>query len=128
MACAQVQGNDLAVALGGQGGRLELNTMMPLMAHDLLQSAHILTNACRLFAEKCILGVEGDAARCAEMVEKSLAMVTALAPRIGYDAAAALAKEAFASGRTIRDLCREKNVLPEMELEALLDPETMVGD
>jgi fumarate hydratase class II len=128
MACAQVQGNDLAVALGGQGGRLELNTMMPVMAHNLLQSSEVLANACRLFAQKCVRGLEADTTRCAEIVEKSLAMVTALAPRIGYDAAAALAKEAYAAGKTIRELCRDKNVLPEAELEALLDPATMVGE
>jgi len=125
--CAQVQGNDLAVALGGQGGRFELNTMMPLMAHDLLQSVALLTSACRLFAERCVRGLEADESRCAEMVERSLAMVTALAPALGYDRAAALAKEAYATGRTIRELVREKGLLPGEELERLLDARRMTG-
>jgi fumarate hydratase class II len=127
MVCAQVQGNDLAVALGGQGGRLELNAMMPVMAHNLLQSATLLSNASRLFAEKCVLGLKADEARCSAMVERSLAMVTALAPRIGYDAAADLAKEAYATGKTIRELCIEKGVLPADDLAKLLDPSSMVG-
>ncbi len=127
MACAQVQGNDLAVALGGQAGHFELNTMMPLMAHNLLQSISLLSHAAELFATRCVEGLQADEARCAWMVEQSLAMVTALAPRIGYDAAAALAKEAYASGKTIRALCIEKKVLPQDELNRLLDARKMTG-
>lgn len=128
MVCAQVQGNDLAVALGGQGGRFELNTMMPLMAHNFLQSVELLANASRLFAERCVKGLAADSARCTEMVERSLAMVTALAPALGYDKAAALAKEAYASGRTIREVAREMGLLSEEELARLLDARRMTGD
>ncbi len=127
MVCARVQANDLAVALGGQGGHFELNTMMPLMAHDLLQSLSILSRAAELFAKRCVEGIEADEERCAWMVERSLAMVTALAPRIGYDAAAALAKEAYASGKTIKELCLEKKILPAEEVARLLDARKMTG-
>ncbi len=127
MVCAQVQGNDVATVLGGQGGHFELNTMMPLMAHNLLQSISLLSRAAELFATRCIEGIEADEARCERLVEQSLAMVTALAPRIGYDAAASLAKEAYASGKTIRDICLEKEVLPSEELDRLLDARKMTG-
>jgi len=127
MVCAQVQGNDLAVALGGQGGHFELNTMMPLMAHDLLQSLELLARGSRLFAERCVKGLTAEEARCAELVERSLAMVTTLAPALGYDRAAALAKEAYATGRTIRELVREKGLMPEEELTRLLDARRMTG-
>jgi fumarate hydratase class II len=127
MVCAQVQGNDTAVAIGGLGGRFELNTMMPVMAHNLLQSVSILANGAHLFADRCIRGLEADEERCGEMVEKSLAMVTALAPRIGYDAAAAVAKEAHVTGRNVRDVCREKRLLSEEALDDLLDARKMTG-
>ena len=89
-----ILGNDLTVALAGQGGHFELNTMLPVMAANLLDSVSILATACRTFADRCVKGLAADEARCEEMVERSLAMVTALAPVIGYDVAAALAKEA----------------------------------
>jgi fumarate hydratase class II len=128
MVCAQVLGNDVTVAISGQQGHFELNTMLPVMAANLLGSATILANACRAFTRNCIQGIEADEARCEQMVERSLAMVTALAPAIGYDAAAALAHEAHATGRTIRELCLEKNVLPEAELARLLDARKMTGE
>ena len=128
MVCAQVLGNDVTVALSGQQGHFELNTMLPVMAANLLGSATLLANACRAFTRNCIHGLEADEARCEQMVERSLAMVTALAPVIGYDAAAALAHEAHATGRTIRELCLEKNVLPEAELTRLLDARKMTGE
>ena len=128
MVCAQVLGNDLTVAVAGQGGHFELNTMLPVMAANLLDSVSILAAACRTFADRCVRGLAADEARCEEMVERSLAMVTALAPVIGYDAAAALAKEAHASGRTIRELCEEKNILPKEQLKRLLDARAMTGE
>ena len=128
MVCAQVLGNDVTVAISGQQGHFELNTMLPVMAANLLGSATILANACRAFTANCIKGLEADEARCEQMVERSLAMVTALAPVIGYDAAAALAHEAHTTGRTIRELCLEKNVLPEAELTRLLDARKMTGE
>jgi fumarate hydratase class II len=122
---AQVIGNDAAITIagtGGLGGNLELNTMMPLIAHLLLQSIEILARVTASFDRDCIAGLEANEERMRELVERSLAMVTALVPRIGYDAAAALAKEAMASGRTVREVALEKKVLPRDELDAILDP------
>ncbi len=122
---AQVIGNDLVVTLGGQWGSFELNTMLPVMASNLLESIDILANASRNFAERCIDGLEIDEERTASMIEKSLAMVTSLAPVIGYDKAAAIAKEAHQSGRTVRQVAREQKVLSDEELDKLLDPMRM---
>jgi len=124
---AQVVGNDAAVALGGMTGQLELNAMIPLITRNLLESIRLLANAARLFAERCIDGLEADRARAAELVERSLAMVTVLAPRIGYDRAAAIAKQAAETGRTVREICTEQAVLPPDELAALLDPRAQTG-
>ena len=120
--CVQVIGNDAAVTLGGLSGHLELNVFIPVIARNLLESIRLLANVSEIFVDHCLEGLEADAERAASLVENSLAMVTVLAPRIGYDAAANIAKEAFATGRTVRELCLEKSVLPAAELEALLDP------
>ena len=101
-------GNDATIGWGGAAGNFELNVMMPVMAYNFLQSVAILANGCRLFAARCIEGIEPDEKRCTELVEQSLAMVTALTPRIGYDAAAAIAKESVKTGKTVRELCLEK--------------------
>jgi fumarate hydratase class II len=121
MVCAQVLGNDVTVSIGGMAGNFELNVMMPVIAHNLLQSIELLANASRLLAERCVDGIEANVERCAELVERSLAMVTSLAPKIGYDRAAEIAKESFRTGRTVRELAREKQVLPDEELERALD-------
>jgi fumarate hydratase class II len=125
MVCAQVIGNDATVAWGGAAGNLELNTMTPVMAFAALQSIDILANATRLFGARCVQGIEADEERCRSLVEGSLALVTALAPRIGYDAAAALAKESATTGKTIRELCVEKQLMPAAELDRLLDVAAM---
>jgi len=125
MVAAQVVGNDAVVALAGMNGNFELNVMMPVLALNLIQSIELVAAVSRNFAEKCVAGIEADVERCQSMVEKSLAMVTSLAPRIGYDKAAALAKEAYAGGRTVRELAMEKKVLPADELEQVLDPRSM---
>jgi len=125
MLCAQVVGNDATITLAGMSGSFELNVMMPVLAYDLLQSIEILANGSRLLAERCVVGIEANEERAEEMVERSLAMCTALAPKIGYDQAAAIAKEAFASGRTVREVASERRVLPADELEAALDPMEM---
>ncbi|MFQ5351279.1 MAG: lyase family protein, partial [Thermoanaerobaculia bacterium] len=121
MAAAQVAGNDVTVTWGGASGVFELNVMMPVIAHNLLQSIQILAASASLLAERCIEGLTANRERAAEMVEKSLAMVTSLAPRIGYDRAAEIAKEAFRTGRTVRELATEQGVLPPEELEEALD-------
>ena len=123
--CAQVIGNDAVVTWAGANGNFELNTMLPVLAYNLLESIRLLANACETFRTHCLDGIEANSERCAELVERSLAMVTSLAPIIGYDRAAEIAKASEESGKTIRELCREWNVLPEDELRRVLDPATM---
>jgi fumarate hydratase class II len=122
---AQVIGNDLVVTLGGQWGVFDLNTMMPVMASNLLESIQILGNVAANFADRCIVGIQANRERCAELIEQSQAMCTALAPEIGYDAAAQIAKESFATGKTVRQIARERKILPEERLNELLDPYRM---
>ncbi len=123
--CAQVIGNDAAVTQGGLGGVFELNLMLPLVARNLLESLAILTGAVIMFREKLVDGLQADEQRCADTIEGSLAMSTSLAPVIGYDAAAAIAKEAYESGQTVREVARAKAILSEEELTRLLDPMNM---
>jgi fumarate hydratase class II len=119
---AQVIGNDACITVGGQGGTFELNTMMPVMASALLQSIALLGSASRIFVDKCLTGIRADEVRCAELIELSLAMCTALAPVIGYDAAAKIAKESYETGKTVRQVALEHRILPEEELNRILDP------
>jgi fumarate hydratase class II len=119
---AQVVGNDAAVAFGAMGGQLELCAAVPLVARNLLESIRLLANATRVFSERCIAGVEANRERAAAGVEGSLALATALVPRLGYDRAAEIARAAADSGRSIREVCLEQGVLPADELGALLDP------
>jgi fumarate hydratase class II len=123
--CYQVIGLDTTVALAVEAGQLELNVMMPVIAHDVVFSLIILANATRTFDERCIRGVEADAAQCAYWLERSPALVTALAPRIGYAEAARLAKEAVASGLTVKELVVKKGLLTGKELEETLDLRAM---
>ncbi|HXZ85513.1 MAG TPA: class II fumarate hydratase [Myxococcota bacterium] len=124
---AQVVGNDAAIAAAAQQGQLELLTAIPVIARNLLESIRLLASAARVFAEKCLAGLEARADRAEALVEESLAMVTALAPAIGYDAAAEIAQEAWRTGRRVRELAREKGVLPPEKLEELLDPKRQTG-
>src|SRR5438034_2064362 len=123
--CFQVIGNDVAVAAAAEAGQLELNVMMPLIAHDVLFSMMILTNATRVLAERSIEGVEADATQAAHWLERSPALVTALAPKIGYAEAAKLAKEAVAKNVTVRQLVMEKGLLKGKELDEVLDLRAM---
>jgi fumarate hydratase class II len=125
MVCAQVIGSDSTIAWAGANGNFELNVMMPVMAHHLLESIRILRNACDVFAEKCVAGITANKARCEELVELSMAMVTSLAPKIGYDRAAEIAKESAKTGRTVRELSLEKEILPQGDLNDALDPVKM---
>jgi fumarate hydratase class II len=127
MVCAQIIGHDAAIAWGGAAGNFELNVMIPVMAYNFLSAVAVLSNACALFASRCVEGLAANEERAATLVEQSLALVTALNPRIGYDAAAAIAREAAATGKTVRQLCLEKQVLPAEELERLLDARGMTG-
>ncbi|HWV57564.1 MAG TPA: class II fumarate hydratase [Longimicrobiales bacterium] len=125
MVCAQVMGNHTTITIGGLGSYFELNVMMPVMAHAILESAQILASACIVLADKCIAGITANEERCRELLEGNLSLATALAPKIGYDAAASIAKEAFQRGLTAREVAREKQVLPEDELDRVLDVRAM---
>src|SRR6185295_2450841 len=125
MVAAQVIGCDAAIAAGGLQGHFELNTFKPLIAYNLLFAMQILSSGCRAFADKCVAGLEANRERCEELIEKSLMMCTALAPKIGYDASAKLAQEAYKTGKTVRELAREKKLLSEKELNELLDARKM---
>jgi len=120
-----VLGNDLTVATAAQAGQLELNVMMPVIAYKLLDSLRILTSACRVFAERCVEGIEADEARCRAYAERTMGLATALNPYIGYLAAAEVAKEALATGRSIREVVIEKGLLEAEELDRILDPKAM---
>jgi fumarate hydratase class II len=121
MVAAQVIGHDAAITVCGAAGAFELNAMMPLLAHDLLDSIALLSSASRIFAERCVMGIVADAKRCGESIERNLSICTALVPRIGYDRASEIANEAFATNRTIREVAKEKGVLPDEEIDGLLD-------
>ncbi len=124
VAC-RVLGNDTVVttaALGGIGSLFELNVAMPVMIDAFMESTKLLANVSNVFVDKLLVGLEVNEERCSQLIDQSLMMVTALAPKIGYEQAAAMAKEAFKSGKTIRELCREKKILPEAELNDALDP------
>jgi len=124
MVCAQVIGSDAVVATGGQWGNFELNTMMPVVAYNLLQSVEIMASASSNFARKCVRGLRATE-RGPQLVEQGLAICTALAPEIGYDAAAKIAQEAHRTGRTIREVARERTQLSDEELDRILNPEVM---
>ncbi|HEX4132059.1 MAG TPA: class II fumarate hydratase [Pirellulales bacterium] len=124
--CARVMGNDQVIAVSGAaGGQFQLNIMMPVMGQTTLESIMLLTKATNAFVEFCAEEMEANPEACEASVEKSLSMVTSLNPLIGYEKAAALAKEAFKTGKTIRQLCSEQNVLPKDQLDKALDPWSM---
>src|SRR3954453_6201639 len=122
MVCAQVIGNDTTITWAGANGNFELNVMMPVMAHDILESIRLLANVVDIFTDKCVQGIVANEERCRELVELSMAMVTSLSPKIGYDRAAEIAKESARTGRTVREIARGKKILPDDELERALDP------
>ncbi len=122
MVCAQVIGNDVTITIGGQAGNFELIVMLPVMAHNLLQSIELLGSASRNFAVKCVEGIRANEERCRNSIEQSLAMCTALAPEIGYEAAALISKEAYKTGKTVREVAQSRQVLPEKRLNELLHP------
>jgi fumarate hydratase class II len=124
MVCAQVMGNHTTVTIAGQSGNFEINVMMPVAAYNLLQSISLLAASARNFTEQCIRGIKATS-KGPEMVEKGLAICTSLAPIIGYDAAANISKEAYRTGKTIREVAREKTNLSEEELDRILDPSNM---
>jgi fumarate hydratase class II len=120
--CAQVQGNDAAITFSGSFGNFELNVMLPVMAHNLLESIELLATASDVFARRCIAGLEVDRDKCRANLELSLSNCTILAPVIGYDQAAKIAKVAFATNRTIREVALDISGLDKARLDVLLDP------
>jgi len=121
MVAAQVIGNDAAITWGGANGNFELNVMMPVMAHNLLESIELLANVATVLREKCVDGIEADEERAGWLLEQNVIIITALVPKIGYDRAAEVAKRAFGEGRAVRDVALEMEVLPPAELDAALD-------
>jgi aspartate ammonia-lyase len=127
MVSFQVVGNDAAVAMAVQAGQLELNVMMPTMAYNVLQSTTILANMLRVFTTRGVAGIEANAERCKYYAESTIALATALNPKIGYAKAAELVKESVATGASIVELARKKKLLSEAELREILDPLNMTG-
>lgn len=125
MVAAQVMGNHTTITVGGIGSYFELNVMMPGMTYAMLQSIALLASASTVLAEKCVDGIVANEERLRELLEGNLSLATALAPSIGYDAAAAIAKDAFKEGRTAREVARERGVLPDDELDRVLDARAM---
>jgi aspartate ammonia-lyase len=123
--CFQVMGCDTTVAIASEHGQLELNVMMPVIAFNVLLSMRILTNAAKAFADKCVKGIEANREMCAYWVERSAALATALAPQIGYDKAAEISKRSVKEGILIRDLVKRENVLPDAEIDDVLDLKKM---
>ncbi len=124
--CIYVQGLSQSVSICGRDGHFELNVTLPLIAHCLHESIECLANGARTFADRCVVGIEANETRCRELVERSLMLVTALNPHIGYDNAAKVAKQAFAEGKTLKEVVLELGLLDEPTLNAALDPLTMV--
>lgn len=122
MVGAQVMGNDSCISFSGAYGNFELNVMLPVIGHNLLESMEILSTASRVFADRAVKGLEADKERCESLIEQSLAMCTSLAPVIGYDKAAAIAKVAYNTGQTIRQVALEQSGLSEQQIDELLDP------
>jgi len=120
--CFQVIGHDLAITLAAEAGQLQLNAFEPLIAHNILGSMALLTNAVRVFTERCVAGIEAREAECARHVEASVGVATALVPLVGYEMAAAVARAALQSDRTVRAVAREMLTLDEAELDEALNP------
>jgi len=125
MVCARVMGNHTTVTIGGMNGNFELNVYLPVMADALLASIGLLANGSATFASRCVQGLEADVAACEDSVERNLAICTSLAPVIGYDQAAAISKEAYKTGQTVREVALAQGVLSEEDLARLLEPQAM---
>ena len=124
--CAHVIGNDLTITIAGQSGNFQLNVMMPVMLHNLMESIELLSSSSEIFATDCIKGIEADKKICEGYIEESLAMCTSLAPIIGYNKAAMVAKKAHETGKTVREIVNEDKILSKEESDRVLNPITMV--
>jgi fumarate hydratase class II len=125
MLCAQVLGNDVAVGVGGASGQFELNVYKPMLAHNFLQSVRLLADGCASFEEHCARGIRANEARIGELVERSLMLVTALAPHIGYDRAAEIAKKAHQDGSTLKAAALALGYVSAQDFERWVRPEAM---
>lgn len=125
MVCVQVMGNDTAIALAGSQGNFELNVFKPVMIHNLLQSLRLLSDACSSFTDHLVVGLEPNQTQIEALVQRSLMLVTALTPKLGYDTAAAIAKTAYAESKTLREVCVEGGYLTGEEFDALVRPEAL---
>jgi aspartate ammonia-lyase len=123
----QVQGNDFTIALACGAGQLELNVMEPVVVFNLLQSLDILRNVLKVFKERCVVGITANTARCRDLVENSVGVVTAINPHVGYEVSSQIAKEAISSGRPVREIVLEKGVLSAEELDVILNPFEMTN-
>lgn len=121
----QVIGNDHTISLASEAGQLELNVMEPVLVFNLIQSISIMNNVFRAFTQNCLKDIEANEDRMKEYVEKSVGVLTAVNPHIGYEVAARIAREAILSGRSIRELCIEEGVLTKEQLDLILDPYEM---
>ena len=122
---AQVIGNDAAITVGGLSGAFELNVYIPMMARNVLESVRLLATSCENFASQCVDGLQANVERCTELSERNLSIVTALVPAIGYDRSADLAKQALREGRALREVVKESGVLPDDEVDRILDTKRM---
>jgi fumarate hydratase class II len=125
MVCARVMGNHTTVTVAGSRGNFELNVMMPVLAHALLESITLLANIARAFTDNCVVGIEANEDRARDLLEKNPSIATALNPYIGYDEAAVVAKESAKRGVSVRDVVRERGLLPEDQIDAALDVRSM---
>ena len=126
MATAQVLGNDVAIGIGGAGGNFELNVMKPLIAHNFLQSTRLIEGGCDSFRERCVVGIEPNLDRLRENLERSLMLVTALNPHLGYDNAARIAKKAYNDGTSLKEAALALGLLTAEQFDAWVRPEAMV--
>ena len=127
MVCAQVMGNNVAITVGGASGHFELNVFKPMIIYNVLQSIRLLADACRSFADNCVVGIEANVERIEQLVAQSLMLVTALNPKIGYDNAAKVAKKAHAEGTSLKEAALALGLLSAEEFDALVRPEKMIG-
>ena len=125
MVAARVMGNHTTVTVAGSRGNFELNVMMPVLAHALLESVDLLSNIAHAFTDRCLIGIEANQERARELLERNPAIATALNPYIGYDKAAVVAKESAKRGVSVRDIVTEKRLLPEEQIDEALDVRSM---
>ena len=127
MVCAQVMGNDVAVTIGGMSGHFELNVFKPIMAYNIINSARLLGDACQSFNDNCAVGIEPNYKVIQEKLEKSLMLITALNPHIGYENAAKIAKKAHKEGTTLREAALALELVNETQFNEWVRPEDMIG-